>query len=130
MATKKRPSLGVVILYYAFAFGMFILFGPSAYFQVFKTITQGIVYEFEAPVTRVKYYADDGEEYLTSTEGIYHRSDLKVGEKVKVFYLERNPKEVLLPDFDGYGFPILYMTFLLMGVAAAFFMHRDYLRYR
>jgi len=130
MASKKRPDLGAVILYYVLALGMFVLFGPSAYFELFKSKTQGVIYEFDGPITRVKYYDQEGEEYLTNTECEYHRGELVEGDKVKVFYLETDPTNVLLPDFDGYGYPILYMIFLLMALFAVFFMHRDYILYK
>ena len=130
MATKNRPELGAVILYYVLAIGAICLFGPQVYFDFFKSKTEGIVYEIDPPVTRVKYYDKKGNEYLTATEGEYHRSELVEGDKVKVFYMENDPSDVLLPDFDGYGFPVLSMIFILMAVSVVFFMHRDYLRYR
>lgn len=130
MTIKKRPDLGALVLTYVCAIGIFILFGPSAYFSIFKSTAEGEIYKLDGPVTKVKYYTQKGEEYFTSTEGVYHKGELIEGGKVKVFYMESNPSNALLPDFDGYGLPLLYIIFLLMAAFVVFSMQRDYIKHK
>lgn len=128
MKHKKRPTIGVVVLYYILGIGMVFLFASPLWFYLNRCETQGVVYKMETPTSYLKYSDSKGDEYTMTTDEEYRRGTLAVGAEVKVYYHKTDPKEVQIPAFEGNEPYLVRFILILMAVAVVFSKHRDYLK--
>jgi hypothetical protein len=128
MKTKKKPELGAVIIMYVLMMGMFTLFGSSAYFYLVKSETEGTVISTNADIVEVSYFDKTGANYIATVQEQPEKRSFNIGDKAIVYYIEKNPSRVHLPDFDGYEPYFLYYIFLIMAFTAAVDTHRKYLK--
>lgn len=127
MKSDNRPTFGALLLYYLIAVGMFLIFGPSAYFYLTKNTVKGEIVLLDSATAQIRYFDHSGEEYLVTKDRNHNSKNLKISDKVEVYYRGEKPTNVYLPHFDGYEPYLLYYIFLLMALVAVYIMHRRYL---
>lgn len=125
---NNKPTLGALVLYYLMALGMFILFGPSAYFYLKKVDTEGQISRIENSYIYVNYKDDLGEDYIAKIEVGNNEDNLKIGEEVKVYYRKGKPTDIHVPDLHGKEPYLLYYLFLLMALFAVYIKQTNYFK--